>query len=145
MYLDNCGLPLGTLVEWAKRYGGDICTSDYIEDAIRENIDEIVRSNYSLDEAETIFDWKYDTAQEEMDYSDMQREIAEYYPISDDERAEWDDRSDDYSRRLSKALDNGAYDDGSDEHYYDFFDGAEIDSKNIDRYSFSSNDDIDEE
>ena len=124
MYNENCGLALGTLVYWAKRHGSDICQADYIEDEIRENINEIVLENYTPEQAEDIFCPDFDYSMEKYSVEETEREMAEYYPITDDERADWEDRSDEFSKRMSVALDMNTEDeddeDTSDGRYFDF-------------------------
>lgn len=124
MYHENYGLPLGTVVYWAKRHGSDICQADYIEDEIRENITEIVLENYTPEQAEDIFCPDFDYSMDEYNDKELQRDMAEYYPITDEEREDWDDRSDEFSRRMSVALDMNTDDeddeDTSDGQYFDF-------------------------
>ena len=123
MYIEDCGVPLGTVVEWAKRHGSDICQADYIEDGIRENINEIVLENYTPKQAEDIFCQDFDYSMTDYYAEETQQEMAEYYPITDDERECWEDRSDEFSKRLSVALDMNTDEDDedtSDGRYLDF-------------------------
>ena len=61
---------------------------------------------------------------DEYNDKELQRDMAEYYPITDEEREDWDDRSDEFSRRMSVALDMNTDDeddeDTSDGQYFDF-------------------------
>lgn len=125
MYLQHSNLPLRKIVDWAKKNGSNICTSEYIEDGIQEYIDEIVEENYTLDEVDDVFGWIDDPVKKELlcsDISEMNQELEDYYTISDEDRYEWDDRSDEFSKRLSAASDIDTYDedDTSDGQYFDF-------------------------
>lgn len=124
MYHENCGVAFGTLVYWAKRHGSDICQADFIEDEIRKNITEIVLENYTPEQAEDIFCPDFDYSMDKYYDEELQRDMAEYYPITDEERADWEDRSDEFSMRMSVALDMNTDDeddkDTSDGQYFDF-------------------------
>lgn len=122
MYVRYSNLPIRRIVDWAEDHNCDICTSEYIEEEIQKHIDNIVEDNLSYEEALEIFCPDFDAFLDDL-MSDMQQGYDDdYIGIEDEERDEWNNSPDEFSRRMSEALENDSYynDYDSDGQYFDF-------------------------
>ena len=118
MYVKYSNLPIRRIVDWAEDHNC-ICHFDDIEEEIQEHIDDIVEENISYEEAQFIFCPDFD----ELSKSDIQQGFDDdYIDIEDEERDDWNNIPDEFSRRMSDALENDSYYDDydTDGQYFDF-------------------------
>lgn len=119
MYVKYSNLPIRRIVDWAEDHNCGICHFDDIEEEIQEHIDDIVEENISYEEAQFIFCPDFD----ELSKSDIQQGFDDdYIDIEDEERDDWNNIPDEFSRRMSDALENDSYYDDydTDGQYFDF-------------------------
>lgn len=122
MYVEYSNLPIRRIVDWAEDHNCDICTFEDIEEEIQKHIDDIVEDNLSYKEALEIFCPDFNAILDDV-MSDMQQDFDDdYIDIKDEERDQWNNSPDEFSKRLSEALENDSYYDDydTDGQYFDF-------------------------
>lgn len=122
MYVKYSNLPIRQIVDWAENHKCGICKFEDIDEEIQEHIDDIVKDNISYEEAQGIFCPDFDGFLDNV-MSDMEQGFDDdYVGIEDEERDEWNNCPDEFSRRMSEALENDSYYDDydTDGQYFDF-------------------------